>query len=272
MQNCLDNYQRWKLRHGPKPNLKASISVESALAFVPAKDNVVDLLSRSEKVKLISDNKKLKDTILSYQQQHGNAIKLKAAITKLRNENKVLLDKSSGPGKKPSIPCPKSSGFKVSMLSKAYSTEPKVESTEVANSSLLEMLLKRNISRPQECSADDISLTRKRMLDDRELAHEDAKRIQLSKERHIEFDHRMQENVNISDFSREMARKKQLETERQNSHVREIEMYEQMKQLLALKQRIEIVKSFSSNSTSSFQSEEEIEELLTALATKKGSD
>ena len=141
-------------------------------------------------------------------------MKLKAAITKLRNENKTLLDKSSGPSKKPSIPCPKSSGFKVSMLSKAYSTEPKVESAEVANSSLLEMLLKRNASRPQECSADDISLTRKRMLDDRE----------------------------------------------------------QMKQLLALKQRTEIVKSFSSNSTSSFQSEEEIEELLTALVTKKGSD
>ncbi len=143
-------------------------------------------------------------------------MKLKAAITKLRIENKTLLDKSSGPSKKPSIPCPKSSGFKVSMLSKVYSTEPKVESAEVANSSLLEMLLKRNASRPQECSADDISLTRKRMLDDRELAHEDAKRIQLSKERHIEFDHRMQENVNISDFSREMARKKLLETERQN--------------------------------------------------------
>ena len=95
---------------------------------------------------------------------------------------------------------PKSSGFKVSMLSKAFPAEPQTETSDSVN-------LKRSCNKPQECSADDISLTRKRLLDDRELAFEDSKRIQSSKERSVEFEHRIQENANSSDITREMARK-----------------------------------------------------------------
>jgi hypothetical protein len=56
--------------------------------------------------------------------------------------------------------------------------------------------MKRSYDKPQECSADDISLTRKRLLDDRELAFEDSKRIQSSEERSLEFEYRIQENAN----------------------------------------------------------------------------
>ena len=248
----MDNYKRWKLNHGPKPNLNACTAVNTAASFVPARDNVVELLSRSEKVKLLSDNKKLQETIVSYQQQlkakkdNGtNALKsqnanLKAALERLRNENKTLAYQSSVAPKAPTVP--KSSGFKVSMLSKAFPTEPQTETSDAVNLGLINMLMKRSCDKPQECSADDISLTRKRLLDDRELAFEDSKRIQSSKERSVEFEHRIQENVNSSDFTREMARKRQLESERQNSHVRNIELNEQMIQLMNLKQRTDMMK------------------------------
>jgi hypothetical protein len=277
----MDNYKRWKLNHGPKPNLNACTAVNTAASFVPARDNVVELLSRSEKVKLLSDNKKLQDTIVSYQQQlkakkdNGtNALKsqnanLKAALERLKNENKTLAYQSSVAPKAPTVP--KSSGFRVSMLSKAFPTEPQTETSDSVNLGLINMLMKRSCDKPQECSADDISLTRKRLLDDRELAHEDSKRIQSSKERSVEFEHRIQENVNSSDFTREMARKRQLESERQNSHVRNIELNEQMIQLMNLKQRTDMMKFCSSSNVSTLQSEGEIDELLAALA-KKGSD
>ena len=100
-------------------------------------------------------------------------------------------------------------------------------------------------------------------MDDRELAFEDSKRIQSSK-------HRIQENVNSSDFTREMARIRQLESERQNSHVRNIELNEQMIQLMNLKQRTDMMKFCSSIIVSTLQSEGDIDELLAALA-KKGS-
>jgi len=277
----MDNYKRWKLNHGPKPNLNACTAVNTAASFVPARDNVVELLSRSEKVKLLSDNKKLQETIVSYQQQlkakkdNGtNAVKsqnanLKAALERLRNENKTLAYQSSVALKAPTVP--KSSGFKVSMLSKAFPTEPQTETSDAVNLGLINMLMKRSCDKPQECSADDISLTRKRLLDDRELAFEDSKRIQSSKERSVEFEHRIQENVNSSDFTREMARKRQLESERQNSHVRNIELNEQMIQLMNLKQRTDMMKFCSSSNVSTLQSEGEIDELLAALA-KKGSE
>lgn len=277
----MDNYKRWKLNHGPKPNLNACTAVNTAALFVPAKDNVVQLLSRSERVKLMSDNKKLQETIVSYQQQlkakrdgGTNALKsqnanLKAALERLRNENKALAYQSSVAPKAPAVP--KSSGFRVSMLSKAFPTEPQTETSDAVNSGFINMIMKRCCDRPQECSADDISLTRKRLLDDRELAFEDLKRIQSSKERNIEFEHRIQENVNSSDFTREMARKRQLESERQNSHVRNIELNEQMIQLMNLKQRTDMMKFCSSSNVSTLQSEGEIDELLAALA-KKGSE
>ena len=50
------------------------------------------------------------------------------------------------------------------------------------------MLIKRSYDKPQDCSADDISLTRKGLFDDRELAFEDSKHIQSSKERSVEFE------------------------------------------------------------------------------------
>ena len=277
----MDNYKRWKLNHGPKPNLNACTAVYTAALFVPAKDNVVELLSRSEKVKLLSDNKKLQETIVSYQQQlkvkrdgGTNALKsqnanLKAALERLRNENKALAYQSSVAPKAPAMP--KSSGFRVSMLSKAFPTELQTETSDAVNLGLINMLMKRSCDRPQECSSDDISLTRKRLLDDRELAFEDLKRIQSSKERNIEFEHRIQENVNSSDFTREMARKRQLESERQNSHVRNIELNEQMIQLMNLKQRTDMMKFCSSSNESTLQSEGEIDELFAALA-KKGSE
>ena len=277
----MDNYKRWKLNHGPKPNLNACTAVNTAASFVPARDNVVELLSRSEKVKLLSDNKKLQETLVSYQQQlkakKDNGAKslktenanLKAALERLRNEKKTLAYQSSVASKPLTVP--KSSGLRVSMLSKAFPTEPQTETSDAANLGLINMLMKRSCERPLECSADDISLTRKRLLDDRELAFEDTKRIQSSKERNVEFEHRIQENVNSSDFTREMARKRQLESERQNSHVRNIELNEQMIQLMNLKQRTDMMKFCSSSNASTLQSEEEIDELLAALA-KKGSE
>lgn len=277
----MDNYKRWKLNHGPKPDLNASTALNTAALFVPARDNVVELLSRSEKVKLLSDNKKLQETIVSYQQQlkakkdnRTNALKsqnanLKAALERMRNENKSLTYQSSVAPKAPTVP--KSSGFRVSMLSKSFPTEPQTETSDAVNLGLINMLMKRSCDKPQECSADDISLTRKRLLDDRELAFEDSKRIQSSKERSVEFEHRIQENVNSSDFTREMARKRQLESERQNSHVRNIELNEQMIQLMNLKQRTDMMKFCSSSNVSTLQSEGEIDELLAALA-KKGSE
>lgn len=277
----MDNYKRWKLNHGPKPNLNPCAVVNTAALFVPARDNVVELLSRSEKVKLLSDNKKLQETIASYQQQlkakkdNGtNSLKsqnanLKAALERLRNENKTLACQSSVAPKAPTVP--KSSGFRVSMLSKAFPTEPQTDTSDAVSSGLINMLMKRSCDRPQECSADDISLTRKRLLDDRELAFEDSKRIQSSKERNVEFEHRIQENVNSSDFNREMARKKQLESERQNSHVRNIELNEQMIQLMNLKQRADMMKFCSSSNAGPLQSDGEIDELLAALV-KKGSE
>ena len=135
----MDNYRRWKINHGPKPNLNACSAVNTAASFVPARDNVVELLSRSEKVKLLSDNKKLQETIVSYQNQlkakknNGtNALKsqnahLKAALERLRNENKTLAYQSSVAPKAPTVP--KSSGFKVSMLSKAFPAEPQTETS-----------------------------------------------------------------------------------------------------------------------------------------------
>lgn len=277
----MDNYKRWKLNHGPKPNLNACTAVNTAASFVPARDNVVELLSRSEKVKLLSDNKKLQETLVSYQQQlkakKDNGAKslktenanLKAALERLRNEKKTLAYQSSVASKPLTVP--KSSGLRVSMLSKAFPTEPQTETSDAANLGLINMLMKRSCERPLECSADDISLTRKRLLDDRELAFEDTKRIQSSKERNVEFEHRIQENVNSSDFTREMARKRQLESERQNSHVRNIELNEQMIQLMNLKQRTDMMKFCSSSNASTLQSEGEIDELLAALA-KKGSE
>jgi hypothetical protein len=95
---------------------------------------------------------------------------------------------------------PKSSGFRVSMLSKAFPTEPQTETSDAINSVLINMFMKRSYDKPQDCSADDISLTRKGLFDDRELAFEDSKRIQSSKERRVEFEHLIQENVNSSDF------------------------------------------------------------------------
>jgi transcription initiation factor IIF auxiliary subunit len=274
----MDNYKRWKLNHGPKPNLNACTAVNTAASFVPARDNVVELLSRSEKVKLLSDNKKLQETLVSYQQQlkakKDNGAKslktenanLKAALERLRNEKKTLAYQSSVASKPLTVP--KSSGLRVSMLSKAFPTEPQTETSDAANLGLINMLMKRSCERPLECSADDISLTRKRLLDDRELAFEDTKRIQSSKERNVEFEHRIQENVNSSDFTREMARKRQLESERQNSHVRNIELNEQMIQLMNLKQRTDMMKFYSSSNASTLQSEGEIDELLAALAKK----
>lgn len=274
----MDNYKRWKLYHGPKPNLNACTAVNTAASFVPARDNVVELLSRSEKVKLLSDNKKLQETLVSYQQQlkakKDNGAKslktenanLKAALERLRNEKKTLAYQSSVASKPLTVP--KSSGLRVSMLSKAFPTEPQTETSDAANLGLINMLMKRSCERPLECSADDISLTRKRLLDDRELAFEDTKRIQSSKERNVEFEHRIQENVNSSDFTREMARKRQLESERQNSHVRNIELNEQMIQLMNLKQRTDMMKFYSSSNASTLQSEGEIDELLAALAKK----
>lgn len=274
----MDNYKRWKLNHGPKPNLNACTAVNTAASFVPARDNVVELLSRSEKVKLLSDNKKLQETLVSYQQQlkakKDNGAKflktenanLKAALERLRNEKKTLAYQSSVASKPLTVP--KSSGLRVSMLSKAFPTEPQTENSDAANLGLINMLMKRSCERPLECSVDDISLTRKRLLDDRELAFEDTKRIQSSKERNVEFEHRIQENVNSSDFTREMARKRQLESERQNSHVRNIELNEQMIQLMNLKQRTDMMKFYSSSNASTLQSEGEIDELLAALAKK----
>ena len=274
----MDNYKRWKLNHGPKPNLNACTAVNTAASFIPARDNVVELLSRSEKVKLLSDNKKLQETLVSYQQQlkakKDNGAKslktenanLKAALERLRNEKKTLAYQSSVATKPLTVP--KSSGLRVSMLSKAFPTEPQTETSDAANLGLINMLMKRSCERPLECSADDISLTRKRLLDDRELAFEDTKRIQSSKERNVEFEHRIQENVNSSDFTREMARKRQLESERQNSNVRNIELNEQMIQLMNLKQRTDMMKFYSSSNASTLQSEGEIDELLAALAKK----
>ena len=67
---------------------------------------------------------------------------------------------------------------------------------------MINMLMKRSCDRPQECSSYDISLIRKRFLDDRELAFEDSKCIQSSKERNVTIEYRIQENVNASDITR----------------------------------------------------------------------
>ena len=94
------------------------------------------------------------------------------------------------------------------MLSKAFPAEPQTETSDSVNLGLINMLMKRSCDKPQECSTDDISLTRKRPLDDRELAFEASKRIQSSKERSVEFEHRIQENVLIRVTSLERWRGK----------------------------------------------------------------
>jgi hypothetical protein len=66
-----------------------------------------------------------------------------------------------------------------------------------------------------------------------------------------------------------MARKRQLESERQNSYVRNIELNEQMIQLMNLKQRTDMMKFCSSSNVSTLQSEGEIDELHAALAEKR---
>ena len=125
---------------------------------------------------------------------------LKAALERLRNEIKALAYQSSVVPKAPTVP--KSSGFRVSMLPESFPTETQTETSDAVNSGLINMLMKRSCDRPQECSSDDISLTRKRFLDDRELAFEDSKCIQSSKERNVTIEYRIQENVNASDITR----------------------------------------------------------------------
>ena len=65
-----------------------------------------------------------------------------------------------------------------------------------------------------------------------------------------------------------MARKRQLESERKNSYVRNIELNEQMMQLMNLKQRTDMMKLCCSSNVSTLQSEGEIDELHAALAGK----